>query len=338
MQRFYSTKVVDSGMANVLVTGGAGYLGGAVTDLLALRGHTVKVYDNLLYEESYMKPVQFLLGDVRNEALLLRQLRWADAVIWLAAIVGDKASSLNSDLTVAVNEKSVHMLAENFDGRIIFTSTCSVYGAQDSVIDENASLKPLSIYAITKMNAEEHLRDKNAVIFRLGTLFGLGDNFSRIRFDLVVNTLTWRAFANRRITIYGGDQHRPLLHVRDAAEAIADSLDGKHTGIFNLHAVNMRIIDLADQVKKHFPDLEIVKTDLKFQDDRTYQVSSDKARKTVGFSPLKTVDQGIAEIKTVLEQGRIRDLSNPRYANSEHLAAVLTRQPYVIDGELPARA
>lgn len=325
-------------MAKVLVTGGAGYLGGAVTDLLGLRGHTVRVYDSLLYEDSYMKPIHFILGDVRNEKRLLPHLRWADAVVWLAAIVGDKASSLNSDLTVGVNQRSVELLSNNFDGRIIFTSTCSVYGAQESVIDETAPLKPLSLYAVTKAKAEEYLQDENAVIFRLGTLFGLSDDFSRIRFDLVVNTLTLRAFMNRRITVYGGDQHRPLLHVKDAAQAIVDSIEGNHTGVFNLHSVNMRIIDLAEQIKRWFPGLEISRTDLKFQDDRTYQVSSEKARKVFGFSPRLPVDDGIKEVKAVLEQGRIKNVFSPRYSNSEHLAAALPAQPYVIDGELPARA
>lgn len=324
-------------MANVLVTGGAGYLGGAVTNLLTLRGHSVRVYDNLLYEDSYMKPVDFVLGDVRDERRLLPHLRWADVVVWLAAIVGDQASGLNQDLAVAVNEKSVRTLADKFHGRIVFTSTCSVYGAQDSVIDESAPLKPLSLYAVTKAKAEEYLGNSEAVILRLGTLFGLGDPFSRIRLDLVVNAMTSRAFLSRTITVYGGDQHRPLLHVRDAAQPIVDSAEGKHTGVFNLHAVNMRIINLAEKVREHFPDLNITRTDLKFQDDRTYQVFSENARKVFGFSPKLTVDDGIEELKRVFEEGRVRNLRSPRYSNADYLEATLPAQPYTINGELPAR-
>lgn len=324
-------------LVNVLVTGGAGYLGGAVTDLLLQRGYSVRVYDNLLYEDSYMKPIDFVLGDVRDEKKLTKHLQWADVVVWLAAIVGDKASQLNPELTLGVNEKSVKMLSDLFDGRIIFTSTCSVYGAQESVIDETAPLKPLSIYAVTKAKAEDHLKNKNAAIFRLGTLFGLSDNFSRVRFDLVVNTLTARAFLNGRITIYGGEQYRPLLHVRDAAQAIVDSAEGDHGGVFNLHSVNLRVIDLAERLQKSFPALQIFRTDLRFQDDRTYQVSSDKATKTLGFSPRLSVEDGVSEIKRLLEEGRIKNINSARYSNSEHLAAVLSSEPYVIDAEMPAR-
>jgi nucleoside-diphosphate-sugar epimerase len=324
-------------MANVLVTGGAGYLGGPVTDLLTLSGHSVRVYDSLLYEDCYMKDVEFVQGDVRDEKKLLPHLRWADAVVWLAAIVGDKASGLNPDLALSVNEKSVQMLAEKFKGRILFTSTCSVYGAQELALDETAPLKPLSIYAVTKAKAEENLIQKNAAIFRLGTLYGLGDRFSRIRFDLVVNTLTARAFATRRITVYGGDQHRPLLHVRDAAKAIVDSVEGRHTGVFNLHSENARVIEIAEHVKKWFPDLQINRTDLRFQDDRTYRVSSAKAQKAFGFSPSLSVDDGIKEIKELLEEGRIKNINNPRYSNLDYLTATLADQPYVIDSEIPAK-
>lgn len=291
----------------------------------------------MLYEESYRKPVDFCFGDVRDERRLLPQLKWADAVVWLAAIVGDGACALNPDLTVSVNEKSLEILANSFDGRIIFTSTCSVYGAQDFMIDENASVKPLSLYAISKLNAEKILAPKNALVFRLGTLFGVSDNFSRIRLDLVVNTLTLRAFANKRITVYGGNQHRPLLHVKDAAIAIANALESPQSGIFNLHSVNVRIIDLAERLRAHFPELEIVRTDLKFQDTRTYQVSSEKAVKLLGFSSKFGIDDGVKELKLLLEQGRIRNLFDKRYANAEHLTSMLPNQPYTIDAEIPAR-
>jgi nucleoside-diphosphate-sugar epimerase len=325
-------------MANVLVTGGAGYLGGAVTDLLVQAGHNVRVYDSLLYDDEYLKPVDFEFGDVRDEKRLVQHLHWADTVVWLAAIVGDKASTLNPELTTSVNEKSVELLANRFNGRIIFTSTCSVYGAQESLIDETASLKPLSLYAATKAGAEQKLVGKNAVIFRLGTLYGLSDTYSRIRLDLVVNTLTARAFIGRRITVYGGNQHRPLLHVKDAARAIVDSVEHQHVGIFNLHEVNMRIIDLAQQIQKWFPDLQITRTDLRFQDDRTYQVSSEKAKKAFDFTPRLHVGDGIAELKEVLEKGRLRNIGAARYSNSDQLAALLPSQPYVLDGEIPARA
>jgi len=161
----------------VLVTGGSGYVGGAVTDILANSEHDVRVFDALLYEESYRKPGNFIYGDVRDYDLLLPQLKWADAVIWLAALVGDGACALHPDITLQINQESVKFVTEHFDGRIVFLSTCSVYGAQDGELDEESPLNPLSVYASTKLAAEKYLEQKNAIIFRLGTLFGVGDLF-----------------------------------------------------------------------------------------------------------------------------------------------------------------
>src|SRR5262245_25484241 len=231
-------------MANVLVVGGAGYIGGYVTDRLAQAGYTVRVYDNLLYEEKYLKPVDFVRGDVLDRTRLKQHLKWADAVVWLAALVGDGACALNLDISTQINQESVKWLSDNFDGRIVFVSTCSVYGARNGILDEDSPTGPLSVYGITKLAAEGFLRGTNAIIFRLGTLFGLGDPHSRIRFDLVVNTLTARAYSDRKLKVFGGRQYRPLLHVRDAAQAIADNLLTKHVGIFNLHQVNSKIVDL----------------------------------------------------------------------------------------------
>ncbi|HLK33951.1 MAG TPA: SDR family oxidoreductase, partial [Terriglobales bacterium] len=179
----------------VLVVGGAGYLGGAVVDSLLASEHRPRVYDALVYEECYRKPVDFVYGDVRDRERLADQLAWADAVVWLAAVVGDRACALSPAVTTEVNEKSVSWLANNFTGRIVFTSSCSVYGAQNGgILTEHSSLSPLSLYAATKVSAENHLENKNAIIFRLGTLFGVSDNFCRLRLDLVVNTFVSQAF------------------------------------------------------------------------------------------------------------------------------------------------
>ena len=307
-------------MKRVLVVGGAGYVGGAVTD--QLQGYDVWVYDNLLYEESYRKPVNFVSGDVRDRELLKEQLDCACAVVWLAAIVGDGACALNPELTVAINEESVRWLSENFNGRIVFPSTCSVYGAHEGVLDEEVETRPLSLYAGTKLKAEGYLANKNAIIFRLGTLFGVGDNFARIRMDLVVNSLTARAYNLGKITIFGGEQYRPLLHVRDVATAMIGNLETDYTGIFNLHAVNTTIIDLGERLKTHFPELVIEKTDVKFQDSRNYRVSSEKASRTFGFRPSYTVDQGIEEVHQLMKTHRVKDASHPRYSNQEFLKSL----------------
>lgn len=313
-------------MARVLVVGGAGYVGGWIADRLNASGHAVRVYDKLVYEDVYLKPVDFVYGDVRETVKLAEQLRWADAVVWLAALVGDGACSLDPALTVEINLESVRWLARNFDRRIIFMSTCSVYGAMDGILTEESPTNPLSLYAETKLEAERVLAPANAIMFRLGTLHGLGDSFSRIRMDLVVNTLTVKACLYGRVNVFGGEQYRPLLHVKDVAEAVVANVASGHDGIYNLHAENMRIVDLAEMLLAYVPQLRIDKTEMKFQDSRNYRVSSDKAAATFGFSPRYTVDDGIREIKTLVEQGRIRDISSPRYSNSEFLRPILVRE------------
>ena len=148
-----------------------------------------------------------------------------DAVIWLAALVGDGACAINPELTFEINAESVRFLAQNFKKRIVFLSTCSVYGAQEGLLDETSTINPLSEYASSKVQAEEYLQDSNAIIFRLGTLFGISDEFSRIRLDLVVNILVTKAFTEGKLTVFGGDQWRPLLHVTDVANAISHTIE-----------------------------------------------------------------------------------------------------------------
>lgn len=306
-------------MSNILVVGGAGYVGGAITDLLRDTNHNVRVYDNLLYEDSYRKQIDFVYGDIRDVKRLSPHLQWADAVVWLAAIVGDSACQLNPELTSEVNEQSVKWLAENYDGRIIFTSTCSVYGAQDKELDEDSPKNPLSLYAATKLRAETYLENKNAVVFRLGTLFGVGDLFSRIRMDLVVNTLTVKAYAHGKISVFGGEQFRPLLHVRDAGRAVLQAIERQSIGVFNLVKQNVRIIDLAYQIRNHFPDLVIEKTEMHFQDARNYRVTSKKVKDVLGFESKYSIDDGIEEVRYLVETGRIKNIDSSRYSNHEFL-------------------
>lgn len=313
-------------MANVLVTGGAGYVGGALTDLLLTTEHNVRVYDSLVYEESYRKPVPFVFGDVRDMDCLRPHLEWADVVVWLAGVVGDGACALNPELALEVNQTSIEQLVRNFGGRILFTSTCSVYGAADQTLDEESPVGPLSVYAESKLEAERYLEDQNAISFRLGTLFGIGDRYSRIRMDLVVNILTAKAVSRGRIKVFGGDQYRPLLHVKDVAGAILQNIETSHTGIFNLHSTNLRIRDLPDHLLAHYPELEVEWTPMQFEDNRNYRVSSQKAIDAFGFQPRYSLDDGISELKEILMEGRVKKLGIARHSNVRFLKEAMEQE------------
>jgi nucleoside-diphosphate-sugar epimerase len=301
----------------ILIVGGAGYVGGWLTDETVRAGHEVRVFDRLLYEEAFLKDVDFVYGDILDIEALRPHLSWADAVVWLAAFVGDPACALNPDLTMKTNVGAVRSLVDNFDGRIVFPSTCSVYGAQDGELVENSPFTPLSLYAESKIEAERILLEsgRETLIFRLGTLFGLSDTYARLRVDLVLNVLTIRAVLEGRMSVFGGDQYRPLLHVRDIATAVVPQLGTTATGCFNLHSENMTIIDLARRIQEHVPDTELDLTESTFQDSRNYRVSSERARNELGFTPAWTVEQGILEIRDAIAGGRIPDVSLPRFSN-----------------------
>ena len=303
---------------NILVVGGAGYVGGGIVDKLK-QTHNVTVYDSLIYEESYRKDVNFVYGDIRNHDKLLPLLKENDAVIWLAALVGDGACSINPELTFEINSESVKFLANNFDKRIIFLSTCSVYGAQEGLLDESSSINPLSEYASSKVQAEEYLSDSNAIIFRLGTLFGISDEFSRIRLDLVVNILVTKALTEGKLTVFGGEQWRPLLHVVDVANAIAHTIESDITGIFNLHYKNFKIVDIAKAIIEKVPSASIETTPMKFQDARNYQVSSEKLYKESGFKASTNLTKGIEEVYDLISNNRIKNVHHNRYSNQNFL-------------------
>lgn len=316
-------------MEKVLVVGGAGYIGGAITDFLSEKKVDLLVYDSLVYERDFRKEVSFILGDIRDTEKLSKVIDdfKPTAIIWLAALVGDAACQVNPKLSLEMNQLSVKWLSENYDGRIIFTSTCSVYGKNDILLNEKSELNPLSIYAVTKMHAESYLKDKNAVIFRLGTLFGISDNFSRIRLDLVVNILSLKAAQGQALTVFGGDQWRPLLHVKDAAKAIASAainLDNNiKPGIYNIAKRNMTIKEVAEAIKVASitdKEVKISYTEISFEDARNYRVSFDKyfaQKAAVSFD--RDIEDGVKEIMTLILEGRIKDPQNPNFHNGNFL-------------------
>ncbi len=303
---------------NILIVGGAGYVGGGIVDKLK-KHHQVTVYDSLIYEESYRKDVNFVYGDVRDQSKLLKLFKNNDAVIWLAALVGDGACAINPELTFEINSDSVKFLAENFKKRIVFLSTCSVYGAQDGLLNEDSSINPLSEYASSKVQAEEYLKGSNSIIFRLGTLFGISDEFSRIRLDLVVNILVTKALTEGKLTVFGGEQWRPLLHVNDVANAIEQTIDSEINGIFNLHYKNFKIIDIAEAIVNKVDSAIIETTPMKFQDARNYQVSSEKLLSETGFKAEIDLNTGINEIYDLITNNRIKNVNHKRYSNQNFL-------------------
>ena len=302
----------------VLIVGGAGYVGGGIVDLLS-KENEVTVYDSLIYENSYRKNVDFIFGDIRDYKKINNILDQYDAVIWLAALVGDGACAINPALTHEINSETVKNLAKNFKGKIVFLSTCSVYGAQEGILDESSEVNPLSEYSSSKLIAEKYLADSDSIIFRLGTLFGIGDKFSRIRLDLVVNILTTKAYIDKKMSVFGGEQWRPLLHVKDVANAIAHTLDTQTNGVFNLHYKNFKIIEIANEIKNKISDVEIETTPLPFQDARNYQVSSDKLKDATGFQATVDLTQGINEMYELISSNRIKDINDPRYSNQNFL-------------------
>ena len=303
---------------NILIVGGAGYVGGGIVDKLK-KHHQVTVYDSLIYEESYRKDVNFVYGDVRDQSKLLKLFKNHDAVIWLAALVGDGACAINPELTFEINSDSVKFLVENFKKRIVFLSTCSVYGAQDGILNEDSSINPLSEYASSKVQAEEYLKGSNSIIFRLGTLFGISDEFSRIRLDLVVNILVTKALTEGKLTVFGGEQWRPLLHVNDVANAIEQTIDSETNGIFNLHYKNFKIIDIAEAIVNKVDSAIIETTPMKFQDARNYQVSSEKLLSETGFKAEIDLNTGINEIYDLIANNRIKNVNHKRYSNQNFL-------------------
>lgn len=308
----------------VLVVGGAGYIGGAVTDFLLKQKIRFAVYDKLLYEYQYLKPVDFIYGDVGDTKKLKKILPEFSHVIWLAAIVGDAACQIKPELTIAVNQESVKWLAENYEGRIIFLSTCSVYGQYDRIVDENSLVNPLSLYAKTKLQAEKYLQGENHLIFRLGTVFGVSDAFSRLRMDLVVNYMTANALTKGKLTVYGGTQWRPLIHVKDVAQIIVDNLESSAQGIYNIATVNIQIKDLAKRVSE-LTGCKIEYTPQKFEDQRNYHASIEKAKRDGVFTlkKVREIEGEVKEIANLIKSGRIKYTENDIYFNERHIANLL---------------
>lgn len=305
----------------ILVVGGAGYIGGLTTDTLIRNGHDVTIYDNLLYENRYLKDVKFINGDIRDTSKLAKISRDFDVIVLMAALVGDPACSVDQELTEEINYKSIKNICNTIpkDKHIVFMSTCSVYGAQNGILDESSDTNPLSSYASTKLKSEKYVLNRGGTIFRLGTVFGLGDTYSRLRMDLVVNVLTMRALKYGKITINGGEQWRPIISVIDIAEYVTEACESEYKGIFVLSKENVVIKELGIRVAKLIPNTEINYTEISFQDARNYRVDNTKSLETFTYQPRITVEDEVGRMVKMFKESRIKNPEDLTYHNGGYL-------------------
>jgi nucleoside-diphosphate-sugar epimerase len=316
----------------VLLVGGAGYLGAELAPQLLDRGYGVRVLDSLLFGEAPLDAVknhadfELIAGDVRDIQSVVHAVKGCDTVIHLAAIVGDPACDENRQLAAEINRAATRMLIDVSRGhgvqRFLFASTCSVYGASDSLMDEHARVLPISLYAQTKLDSEALLLEARSAgfhptILRLATLFGLS---ARPRFDLVVNLLTARAVRTGKITIFNGEQWRPFMHVSDAARAFVTCLEANHVGVvsgqvFNAGSNNMnhRLCGVAREIATIVPTVEV--EHIENQDRRNYRVAFDKIHSRLGFECRRTLQQGIAEMADMVRESEIHDFSAEMFNN-----------------------
>jgi len=317
----------------ILVTGGAGYLGSTLCRSLLSKGHHVRVLDNLWYGkesiESLMKNEKFELikDDMRNLITSVKALMDIDGVIHLASIVGMPASSIEPRTSEEINYLATKNIAElctlHDIPTYIFASTCSVYGSQpDSFITEKSKVDPLDFYAKHKYYSERAINwlNRAPTILRFGTLFG---ESSRMRFDLVINLFIAQAILEHKITVFGGNQFRPFLHVKDAAASLVFAIDNNLTGTYNVISENMTILDAAKRISALSGcEVNISNDNL---DDRDYNVSGDKIKK-MGFTPEYKIEDAYNEIKKLIEEGKIKNYQDPKYNNHKLLLNSLQLQ------------
>jgi nucleoside-diphosphate-sugar epimerase len=307
----------------VLLVGGAGYIGGLTCDYLIKDGFDVTVYDNLLYENRYLKPIQFIYGDIRDTEKLSNISKGFDVIVLMAALVGDPACSVNHALTEEINYKAVKDFCEvvSPNKHIVFMSTCSVYGAQDGLLNEESGTNPLSSYAETKLKSEELVLAKGGTIFRLGTVFGLGDTYSRLRMDLVVNVLTMKAVKDGEITINGGDQWRPIIAVKDIAGYVTEACREEYEGIYVLSLENVIIRELGEKISKLIPNTKVNYTEISFQDARNYKVDNSKSLNRFKYKPTVTVEEEVGRMVTLFKEKRVENPEDKVYHNGAYLTS-----------------
>lgn len=321
---------------DVLVTGGAGYVGSTLVPFLLESGHRVRVLDRLAHDAPSLLGVwahpafEFRRGDVCDRDAVADALRGADAVVHLAAVVGDPACAAAPELARQVNlDASLALLDESRRAgvrRFVFASTCSNYGRSaepERHVDEGAPLNPVSLYAETKVAVERAMLDEAGcggmavTPLRFATVFGVSP---RMRFDLTVNEFTAEMLLRRRLVVFGEKFWRPYVHVRDVARAVAavlasdrEAVDGE---VFNVGstAENYQKQTLVELILAHAPDARVEFVH-RAEDPRDYRVAFEKIRGRLGFVATRTVPEGIAEVARLVDAGVIGDYSAARYRN-----------------------
>jgi nucleoside-diphosphate-sugar epimerase len=324
-----------TGQRQVLVTGGAGYVGSIVVDELLEQGYRVRVLDALLHGsvpsllQSWGNPrFEFAKGDVRDAKTRKQALEGISAVVHLAAIVGDPACARQPELASEVNLGATKALlrdAERFGvERFVFASTCSNYGRLNSeaFATEDFPLRPISLYAETKVAGESQVlsranEDFCTVCLRFATVFGISP---RMRFDLTVNEFTRDVSLGAELIVFGEQFWRPYVHVRDAAQAVVLALetpaDTVRGAVFNVgdNEANHRKLDIVELLRERFPDARVSFVH-KEEDPRDYRVAFDKVRAEIGFRAERTVADGIDELISLLASGLLEDPYAPIYRN-----------------------
>ena len=330
-------KVDSEKSKNILVTGGAGYIGIHLVQMLLDDDYNVTILDNFTFGKSSINHIinhpklTVIEGDVANIKDLVKAVKNNRYVIALAAIVGDPASSIDAEETLNLNYESSKILTEicNFYEveKLVFASSCSVYGASTSgYLTEDSPLNPVSLYARTRIYSENYILDNSKItsptILRLSTVFGFSP---RMRYDLVVNTLLIRALKDKKFSVFGGDQWRPFVHCYDVARAfkLAIESDRKatHKQIFNVGSndMNFTIDQIGDKVSAKFPHAKYNTVD-EDVDKRNYKVSFDKITTKLGFEKKYDIEMGLDEmIEKINEDDSLLDYEDKIYSNFSQL-------------------
>ena len=324
------------GPKKIFVTGGAGYVGGILIPRLLQDGHSVTVLDLMIYGEKVLPNninLKIIKGDIRDQSVLRDLIPGNDIVIHLACISNDPSFEMNPDLGKSINLDAFRPLVEisrdNFVERFIYASSSSVYGVKEEPnVHEEMSLEPLTDYSIFKADCEKILleyqsKDFTTVTIRPATVCGYSP---RQRLDVVVNILTNLAFHKREITIFGGSQLRPNIHIKDMAEAYLSLINApkeKVAGeIFNAGYENHSVRQIGEMVKEAIGQDVVLKT-VPTDDNRSYHVSSDKMKKVLGFTATNTIRDACLELKHAFETGLLpNSLEDELYFNIKRMQSL----------------